>query len=267
MLFTATVMMSILIGPLRVPLFWRTLMVILALIGIALSSAATAVVALLLVTMLSLWMKYVRVLALEIAFAVAVVYLLLILLLPFIDFSQFDLFSLLGRDPGLTGRDQLWALAVHYFKQRPLLGYGYYGFFSPTPYSPVWSFWDNFRYFFTVKFHNSAADVAVHLGLVGIAIFASVCFGAFLVVFNRTIDVTSRCILIMLLHVSLVDSMTNFVIFYHNSSANLIVFYALFAAGVRYDDTFVGQRRSAQAGEAASRDAKVRNRLAPPARA
>jgi len=187
-----------------------------------------------LVTSLAVWIKYIRVLRFEIAFSVAVILLILVLALPFIDFSQFYLFELLGREGSLTGRDQLWKLALQYIEQRPILGYGYYGFFSTDPYSPAWSFWENFRYFYTGTFHNSAADVAISLGLTGVAVLCWVCLGSFYIIFNRTIDAASRCVLILLVHVSLVDSMTNFSIFFHNSFATFIVFYAFFAAGQRY---------------------------------
>ena len=187
-----------------------------------------------LVTSLAVWIKYIRVLRFEIAFSVAVILLILVLALPFIDFSQFYLFELLGREGSLTGRDQLWKLALQYIEQRPILGYGYYGFFSTDPYSPAWSFWENFRYFYTGTFHNSAADVAISLGLTGVAVLCWVCLGSFYIIFNRTIDAASRCVLILLVHVSLVDSMTNFSIFFHNSFATFIVFYTFFAASQEY---------------------------------
>ncbi|MFQ5625223.1 MAG: O-antigen ligase family protein [Methyloligellaceae bacterium] len=234
MLFASAVMISVLAGSLRISLVWRIGVAILGLAGVVLSNAATTAVVLVLVTSLAMWMKYVRVLRFEIAFCVAIILLALVLALPFIDFSELHLFEFLGRDSSLTGRDQLWVLALEYIEKRPILGYGYHGFFSADPYSPAWFFWDNFRYFITGSFHNSAADVAIALGLTGVVVLCGVCLGSFFVVFNRTIDDASRCILILFVHVSLVDSMTNFAIFFHNSFPTFIVFYAFFAAGQRY---------------------------------
>ena len=234
MMFASAVMLSFMAVSPRISLTWRILAAALGVLGVVLSNAATALVVLLIIVALGIWMKVFRVLRFQTAFVFSILLLGLVLALPFIDFTELQIFELFGRDGSLTGRDQLWALALEYGAKRPAFGYGYYGFFSSVPYSPVWSFWDNFRWFITDSFHNSAADIFVSLGLSGVALLCVVCLGAATIVFNRTIDDADRCVLILLVHVALIDSMTNFSIFFHNSLPTFIVFYAFFAAGIRY---------------------------------
>lgn len=234
MVFASAVMLALLAAPGRISPFWRGLIVLLGLLGVVLSNAATALVVLVLILALGFWMRYARLLRIQIAFTFSIVLLVLVLALPFIDFKELQIFELFGRDGSLTGRDQLWALAIEYGAKRPAFGYGYYGFFSAVPYSPAYSFWDNFRWFITDSFHNSAADVYISLGLSGVAMLCVVCCGAATLIFNRTIDESARTVLILLVHVALIDSMTNFSIFFHNSLPTFIVFYAFFAAGIKY---------------------------------
>lgn len=234
MVFASAVMLAVMAAPGRISIFWRILMAVLGCVGIILSNAATALVVLIIIMSVGLWMKYIRLLSIHVAFTLSLLLLVLVLALPFIDFTQLHIFELFGRDGSLTGRDQLWALALQYGAERPGFGYGYYGFFSSAPYSPVWSFWDNFRWFITDSFHNSAADIYISLGLAGVGLLCLVCFGASTILFNRTIDMPSRAVIILLVQVALIDSMTNFSIFFHNSLPTFLVFYAFFAAGIRY---------------------------------
>lgn len=234
MVFASAFLLALLGGGLGIGRFWRLLVGGFALLGVLLSNAATAAVVLVMATGFALWILYVRLLALELAASAGFILLALVLALPFIDFGSLQIFELIGREGTLTGRDQLWLLARDYFSERPLLGYGYYAFFSGDPFSPAWSFWENFRYFLTDSFHNSAVDMAISLGLAGVLMFCGLCAGAVAIAWNRSIDAPSRCILVILVQIALVDSMTNFSILFHNSLPTFLVLYAFFAAGERY---------------------------------
>lgn len=50
--------------------------------------------------------------------------------LGFMSIPAEDLYELVGRTSNLTGRTFLWSVWPHFFWQRPLLGFGYSGFFN-----------------------------------------------------------------------------------------------------------------------------------------
>lgn len=79
-------------------------------------------------------------------------------------------FELLGRDMTLTGRTDIWIALVDYIQQRPLFGYGYGVFWSPESGPGNWVRetleWD------APTAHNGWLEVALSLGLVGLAFLA-----------------------------------------------------------------------------------------------
>jgi len=83
--------------------------------------------------------------------------------------KNFDSFlTVLGKDSTLTGRVPLWSLTWEYFLQKPLLGFGYSGFWS-TPNGGA-------SYIAEVLFlspnaHNGYLDILINLGIVGILLF------------------------------------------------------------------------------------------------
>lgn len=214
--------------------FTWPLWVALALGGIVLTNAATTVLALGFLAALAAWMKHVPAFRFPLAFAVAAVLLLVSVILPFIDFTGLDLFALIGREGTLTGRDQIWGLAIESFRDRPWLGHGYYAFFGTGPFSPAWQFWDHFMYFLTDAFHSSVMDLAVGLGVIGVAVYCAVTLAAAAVVFNRSLDVPVRILLGLVVILGLINSMTNFVVFSHIDPATFLVFYIFFVAGRDY---------------------------------
>jgi O-antigen ligase len=89
-----------------------------------------------------------------------------LLLLLFVPMD--DLYSLVGRSEGLTGRSFLWSVWPHFFWQRPWLGFGFSGFFSGLPYAPSTELtqmapWNTeFG-----SFENSYLDALLQFGLLG----------------------------------------------------------------------------------------------------
>jgi exopolysaccharide production protein ExoQ len=77
----------------------------------------------------------------------------------------------LGRDSTLTGRTQLWHASLEAIRHRPLLGYGYGGFWNgwSAPSTEVWlrNPWG------PPNAHNGILDVALNLGAVGTALWLS----------------------------------------------------------------------------------------------
>jgi exopolysaccharide production protein ExoQ len=86
-----------------------------------------------------------------------------------------DLLSVSGKDTSLTGRTYIWGRAHVLISQRPWLGLGYSAFWQPgnLEAEAIWRelLIKSRRGF---HFHNSALDLRVTLGNVGLALFAGI---------------------------------------------------------------------------------------------
>lgn len=95
-------------------------------------------------------------------------YLALIIAIPMIFILMIiagQLLVLLGRDPSLTGRTDIWALAIDHIAREPVTGYG---FVSPT----FGTFtYDLIQMMGVFGAHNGYLDMALGTGLVGLATF------------------------------------------------------------------------------------------------
>lgn len=80
----------------------------------------------------------------------------------------------LGKDVTLTGRTYIWEFVIDKIKERPWLGYGYEAFWIPGGEG------ENVKFYIMLTLsqaHNGYLDVAVHLGLIGFALwFGSLVF-------------------------------------------------------------------------------------------
>ncbi|MBW4481990.1 MAG: O-antigen ligase family protein [Tildeniella torsiva UHER 1998/13D] len=74
----------------------------------------------------------------------------------------------LGRDPGLSGRTELWEAAIDKIKERPWIGYGYQGFWQEG--GGATEIWKQEGYK-PPHAHNGYINIALDLGLVGLFIF------------------------------------------------------------------------------------------------
>lgn len=81
----------------------------------------------------------------------------------------------LGRDVTLTGRTVLWAVALQFIGEAPLLGHGYASFWL-GPVGPSGAIWRMVGWE-VPHAHNGMLDLALDLGIVGVALFAWV-FGS-----------------------------------------------------------------------------------------
>lgn len=149
----------------------------LSLVAIVLSrSAGALVVALVLLAMLPLarFMQRSR----SAATPFLIVTLMAVGTVAIVAYADFTtVLGILGKDRTLTGRTDLWAFALDMIRQKPILGYGYDGF---------WLGWDGPSAFVWQEFdwlpphaHNGMIDLWLDLGAVGVALFLASLLYAF----------------------------------------------------------------------------------------
>ena len=80
-----------------------------------------------------------------------------------------SLLELIGRDPTLTGRTDLWAYVLTDIAQKPLLGWGYAAFWSPN--DPAALEISNVLKWYVPQAHNGVLEMLLNIGLVGTAFF------------------------------------------------------------------------------------------------
>ncbi|HEY6445622.1 MAG TPA: O-antigen ligase family protein [Acidobacteriaceae bacterium] len=86
------------------------------------------------------------------------------------------LLRLLGRDPTLSGRTAIWAQVAHFIFQRPWFGYGYDAFWRGMT-GPSLEI-DAAVHFIVEHAHNGFLEIALELGLAGLALFLASWFDA-----------------------------------------------------------------------------------------
>lgn len=84
--------------------------------------------------------------------------------------STVQVFHLLNRSPDLTGRTELWAAVIDAIVKKPWLGYGFSAFWQTTSRETV-SIHAHVGWIPGYA-HNGFLDLALHLGLFGLAMFA-----------------------------------------------------------------------------------------------
>jgi len=119
---------------------------------------------------------------------------------PFVGkLSLMDVSSTFGRAESLTGRSDIWAALIPYAMQKPLLGYGYGGFWTNTM----------VEIFHVNHSHNGYMEIILNIGVLGLLLF-----GIFLISCNRkaqremTRDYDWGCFFICFLLMSLVHNIT-----------------------------------------------------------
>ncbi len=207
-------------------------------VGILLANSATALVSVLIFAPLSRLIRAVRSPGSMIA-AVACVLIAFSVLVPFIDLGKGV--RVVGRDPELTGRHQIWAVAPEFIAARPVLGYGYAGFFEAGDDAPAHELWQRseFKWFKTPNLHNSALDVMISVGFAGLILYLAVVAGAFSIARNETIDLETRTTLVVFLMVFVLSSSFDFVLLRHNNFATMFLFYCLFASHRAYTPAYI----------------------------
>jgi exopolysaccharide production protein ExoQ len=114
------------------------------------------------------------------------IFLVLILVptLVAIAFDPSPIFEIIGKDSTLTGRTDIWTYVINDISLKPLLGWGYFGFWSPSNPAAV-EISDAVRW--TVpQAHNGLLEMLLNIGVVGTAIF--------IFLFVRNIIFALRCL-------------------------------------------------------------------------
>lgn len=143
---------------------------VLSLALVVLSKSATALLGVLLgggVIASAWWMLKGRVLSLALIWFAACVIGAAILVYAA---APGALLGLIGRDASLTGRTDIWAELVTAINDRPMLGYGYLAFWGLDSEPRYWL--EKAVDWNAPSGHNGWLDLAISLGLVGVAIYA-----------------------------------------------------------------------------------------------
>jgi exopolysaccharide production protein ExoQ len=109
---------------------------------------------------------------------------LLLLVAPVAAFSPETLYGLIGKDPTLTGRTEIWGYIIPYIYQRPLLGWGYGAFWS-TQNLAAWEI-ANTIHWYAPEAHNGVLEILLSGGLIG-AVW-------FIYLLVRTFRLALRCL-------------------------------------------------------------------------
>src|SRR5690606_12866800 len=100
-----------------------------------------------------------------------------IALIIFAGYVFFDIvfngaMAALGRDTSMTGRTDIWLFAFDFWREKPLLGWGYGGIFSSDPNAPGSIVRSN-QWYIAPHFHNNYLQVLAELGAVGMLLYLS----------------------------------------------------------------------------------------------
>ena len=87
------------------------------------------------------------------------------------------LIEMLGKDPTLTGRTEIWAAVIPDIWQRPLVGWGYAAFWT-TDNSAAWEI-SNALHWWVPQAHNGVLEILLSAGLVGAIVYVSLLARAF----------------------------------------------------------------------------------------
>ena len=84
-------------------------------------------------------------------------------------FPDLSFLEMLGKDPTLTGRTELWTYVLADIAQRPLLGWGYSAFWSPNDPAAM-EISDTLKWF-VPQAHNGLLEMLLNVGAMGTAFF------------------------------------------------------------------------------------------------
>jgi exopolysaccharide production protein ExoQ len=94
------------------------------------------------------------------------------------------LLELIGKDPTLTGRTEIWAYVIQDIWMKPLLGWGYFGFWHMT--NPAAVEICDAVHWVVPNAHNGLLECLLNIGALGTALFAFILI--------RTIALAVRCL-------------------------------------------------------------------------
>ena len=86
-------------------------------------------------------------------------------------FAPAAFFGLIGKDPSLTGRTDIWAAVLRQVSFRPVLGYGY-GAFWLDPWGPAWFIREEVKWK-VPHAHNGWLELLAEIGVIGLCLAAT----------------------------------------------------------------------------------------------
>jgi exopolysaccharide production protein ExoQ len=92
--------------------------------------------------------------------------------------------EMIGKDPTLTGRTEIWAYVIPDIWMKPLLGWGYFGFWYPSNPAALEIF--DAMGIVLPHAHNGLLECLLNIGVIGTALFASI--------LTRNIVLAVRCL-------------------------------------------------------------------------
>jgi O-antigen ligase len=110
-----------------------------------------------------------------------------VLLLPAVAFGALfpdSILELLGKDPTLTGRTDLWAYVIADIAQKPWLGWGYSAFWSPN--DPAAAEISDILKWYVPQAHNGILEMLLNAGIIGTAFF--------LFLWVRNLQIAAKCL-------------------------------------------------------------------------
>jgi O-antigen ligase len=99
--------------------------------------------------------------------------------------NEATFFEMLGKDPTLTGRTEIWPYAIANIYERPLFGWGYFGFWTPANPAAISIAQATALANNIANAHNTLLEALLEMGIVGTTLF--------LIVVMRYVIVAIRC--------------------------------------------------------------------------
>ncbi|ODU68639.1 MAG: hypothetical protein ABT11_15875 [Novosphingobium sp. SCN 66-18] len=170
--FYAAIAFAMNIQLLRNP--WRWPMAATCALAVLVSGSSLGLVTLLLVCVLMVLLPRLQDLQLRLLFLVMMLFGTVVALLSWQTLFA-DAVGALGRDVTLTGRTTLWAYAVQFWSEKPVLGWAYGGIFGDDPNAPG-AIVNVDKYYQAPHFHDVYLQVAAEMGSVGFLLFSTILF-------------------------------------------------------------------------------------------
>jgi len=119
-------------------------------------------------------MRFIRKLSFKWALLVILAFLgISIFATIFVMENYVDILASFGKDATLTGRTDIWAIVIEKIKERPVLGYGYHGFWKPGlgEDNPAYGLVIAKTGYQPAHPHNGFLQLGLDFGLIGLSLF------------------------------------------------------------------------------------------------
>ncbi|WP_338608846.1 O-antigen ligase family protein [Pelagibacterium nitratireducens] len=145
--------------------------------------------------------------------------------------NWYTLLDFLGRDGTLTGRTLLWEWGLIAWSERPILGWGFNGYFTGPESGAINTAIQQFRNYEVPHFHQSFIQTMVDLGALGAIVLALVISYVLWRSYRPTVSVGKKgaAAMFSIMTTMLLASTTMFLFLNYNHFANFMLFSLFFA--------------------------------------